>query len=208
MIRKVSIFLLILFLIAIAGLTVFLLLKVQKLESEVAGLTERIEKSEKRLSDLFAEIKRQGRKVSFPTELEAREKLPEVWAASDLNSDIKSLKRAAESLPKDWETGILVVHYYNEEGWPEEVNPEAAYFLIIKTEGGLLYVTWGVQDIYVMKSFTEIKNYLQVASGRSTEYIEIWRNTELWKRKDIWNDNFWKVQENFDSILKEVSNNT
>lgn len=165
-------------------------IRVKELAEKVAALEKKIEEEE-------AEY--------IPTELEARERLGDAIGAADLETDIESMKKAAESFPDDWPTGIFIVRSYDPEKWAEEAVPLATYFLMVKTQGGILYNTWqgAAPQVYTCKSWTEVKRFVPIASDGSTVAVELWRDSELWTRSDIWNEAFWISEDNFYGIREQ-----
>ncbi|MBA7616186.1 hypothetical protein ES703_23482 [subsurface metagenome] len=138
--------------------------------------------------------------IVIPIELEAREKIEEgVCEVTDLSSDRQSLRKVVNWLPADWQVGILVVKDDNPTRWGED--PQMHYYLEVKSQGGVLDVTWGVQNFYYYKSWTEIekdivKNYPPDTidwAGGSFITGTVWSDDPLWQKEELWEeDTFWE----------------
>jgi hypothetical protein len=138
----------------------------------------------------------------LPTELEAREQLSRAAERAQSATGMRAVKAAADYFPPAWPVGIMVVRYYDRQYWPQRAVPQAAYLLLVKTQGGILHVNWGLADIYVYKSWTEVKAQLPIASDGSTARAEIWRGTKGWMRKDVWDDAFWMRDNNIYRFIR------
>jgi len=75
------------------------------------------------------------------------------------------------------------------------------YYLEVESQGGVLYVTWGAQNFYYFKSWTEIeegivKNYPPETidwAGGSFITGTVWRDDPLWQKEELWEENtFWE----------------
>lgn len=138
-------------------------------------------------------------KEVIPTELEAREKIEDgIGKLTNLDSDRQSLRRVADWLPAGWRTGVLVVRDDNPTRWGKK--PEMYYYLMVTSQGGVLYVTWGAANIYYYKSWTEVKsdiarNYPLGADWADGSFIaaEVWKDDPLWQKEELWKDDtYWK----------------
>lgn len=140
--------------------------------------------------------------IVIPIELEAREKIKEgIFEVTDLSSDRQSLRKVVNWLPADWQVGILIVKDDNPTRWGGDTQMH--YYLEVKSQGGVLYVTWGVQNFYYYKSWTEIeedivKNYPPDTidwAGGSFITGTMWRDDPLWQEEDLWEeDTFWEKE--------------
>lgn len=141
--------------------------------------------------------------VIIPTEMNVREKIEK--GASDivgLSSDRQSLRKVINWLPEDWQVGILVVRDDNPIRWGK--NSQMYYYLEVKSQGGILNATWGAQNFYYYKSFTEIKEAIiknyptnitnwadgSFSAGTVLRDDPIWQKNELWKDDTFWKNNF------------------
>jgi len=145
--------------------------------------------------------------VVIPTELEAREKIEEgIGKLTNLDSDRQSLRRVADWLPADWQAGILIVKDDNPTRWGED--PQVYYYLEVKSQGGVLDVTWGVQNFYYYKSWTEIeegivKNYPPDTidwAGGSFITGTVLRDDPLWQKEELWENDSFFLKEFWDYI--------
>ncbi len=138
--------------------------------------------------------------VVIPTELEAREKIEEgVYELPILSSDREFIRQVADWLPTDWQAGILVVKDDNPTRWGED--SQMHYYLEVKSHGGVLDVTWGVQNFYYYKSWTEIEEDIVKYyppdtidwAGGSFITGTVWRDDPLWQKEELWEeDTFWE----------------
>jgi hypothetical protein len=152
--------------------------------------------------------------IVIPTELEARERIEEgVGSLINLSNDLQALHEVANWLPENWQTGILVVKDDNPIRWGK--NSQMYYYLVVKSQGGILYVTWGAQNFYYYKSWTEIeeaivKNYppgtTDWAGGSFIAEI-VWKDDPLWKEEYIWRDDTFWEDEFWDLIYDFSSEN-
>jgi len=138
--------------------------------------------------------------IVIPTELEAREKIEEeIGKLTNLDSDRQSLRRVADWLPAGWRTGVLVIRDDNPTRWGEE--SQMYYYLMVESQGGVLYVTWGAHGPFYYKDWYEIEDYITPSYPSGTTdwsdsgfmWYELWRDDPLWNEEKPWEDDaFWK----------------
>ena len=143
--------------------------------------------------------------IVIPTELEAREKIEEgICELPVLSSDREFIRQVANWLPASWKVGMLVIRDDNPTRWAEE--PQMHYYLMVTSQGGVLYVTWGVQNIYYYKSWTEIeedivRSYPSDTTDWASGYFitgKVWRNDPLWQKEELWGKDTFFLKEFWD----------
>jgi len=138
--------------------------------------------------------------VVIPTELEAREKIEEgIYELPILSSDREFIRQVADWLPAGWRTGVLVIRDDNPTRWGEE--SQMYYYLMVESQGGVLYVTWGAHGPFYYKDWYEIEDYITPSYPSGTTnwsdsgfmWYELWRDDPLWKEEELWEeDTFWE----------------
>jgi hypothetical protein len=154
--------------------------------------------------DLETDKIQSSEEFEIPTELEVREKIEQgISEVTNLMSDRLSLHKLVDWLPKDWRSGILVVRDDNPTRWGK--GAEIYYYLMVISQGGTLYITYGVQNIYYYKSWTEVKTSIMSNyppeetnfSDGSFIFVEIWRDDTIWSQDNLWKDDIYWGSENF-----------
>jgi len=135
----------------------------------------------------------------IPTELEVREKIPDlILKFSDLDHNPENIRNVIDACPGSWPAGMFIVHYCHQEGWVSgNAQPDVSFYLMVKTLGGILYIDYGVANVYFYKNLTDIKGRLDYASDGSTICAEVWRNSNKWLNPEIWDREFWMLEDNF-----------
>ncbi|NYE57190.1 hypothetical protein [Carboxydothermus ferrireducens] len=143
-------------------------------------------------------IQKSNTKVIVPTKLEVTEmfdKLHKFYTDyyGTKKEYIDSIKKIINNLPPEWQAGVMVVRFIN-----NETNEfDCDYFPIVKTTDGYIFAIYYLKGVEVCEV-----NYENVygdiwspVSQAEINPIAIWRSSKVWKEKQdkIWSRNYWKI---------------